>query len=129
MTIDHIAFWVDDPEKMRRFYITYFNARCGEKYINPAKNYTSYFLSFGKEKARIELMTRPDISETHGKRGFSKGMAHLSFSLGSKEAVNRLTEQLRKDHYTIASEPRTTGDGYYESAILDPEGNYIELLA
>lgn len=24
---------------------------------------------------------------------------------------------------------RTSGDGYYESAVLDPEGNYIELLA
>jgi lactoylglutathione lyase len=28
---------------------------------------------------------------------------------------------------TIASGPRTTGDGYYEAVIVDPEGNHIEL--
>lgn len=40
-----------------------------------------------------------------------------------------LTEQLRTDGYTIASEPRHTGDGYFESAVLYPEGNYIEMSA
>ncbi len=29
----------------------------------------------------------------------------------------------------IFSEPRTTGDGYYESVVLDPEGNYLEISA
>ena len=115
MKIEHIAIWVDDLEKMRQFYRTYFNVSCGEK--------------FGPGQSRIELMHRPDIGENTGKRGFTKGLAHLSLSLGSKEAVNQLTERLRKADYTIASEPRTTGDGYYESAVLDPEGNYIELLA
>jgi hypothetical protein len=43
--------------------------------------------------------------------------------------VDNLTERFRRDGCTIASEPRTTGDGYYESAVSDPEGNYIELLA
>ena len=129
MKIEHIAIWVDDLEKMRQFYRTYFNVSCGEKYVNPKKQYASYFLSFGPGQSRIELMHRPDIGENTGKRGFTKGLAHLSLSLGSKEAVNQLTERLRKADYTIASEPRTTGDVYYESAVLDPEGNYIELLA
>jgi lactoylglutathione lyase len=43
--------------------------------------------------------------------------------------VNALTERLRKDNYTIYSEPRVTGDGYYESVVLDPEGNYVEISA
>lgn len=55
------------------------------------------------------------------------GLAHFSFSVGSKEAVLELTEQLRKDGFVIESEPRTTGDGYFESAILDPEGNIVEI--
>ena len=38
-----------------------------------------------------------------------------------------LTEQLRKDGYTIFGEPRTTGDGYYESVVLDCENNLIEI--
>ena len=55
-------------------------------------------------------------------------MAHLAFKVGSKEKVNELTEIFRKDGYKIIGEPRATGDGYYESVILDPEGNRIELV-
>lgn len=128
MKIEHIALWVDDLETMRHFYVTYFGACCGELYINSGKQYQSYFLSFGSG-ARIELMTRPDITAAPAKRGFQKGWAHLAFTLGTKQAVDQLTDRLRKDGFTIASELRTTGDGYYESAVLDPEGNYVELLA
>ncbi|MEI3154743.1 MAG: VOC family protein [Odoribacter sp.] len=128
MRIDHLAIWVEDIEKMRQFYQTYFEATCGEKYVNQKKNYESYFLSFGNGETRLELMHRPDIAEFPGKRGFMHGMAHWAISVGCVGAVNELTERLRRDGYTIASEPRTTGDGYYESAVLDPEGNYLELL-
>jgi lactoylglutathione lyase len=127
MKIEHIAIWVDDIEAMRQFYATYFGAASNEKYHNPNKNYTSYFLSFGEDKTRIELMHRPDITAPAGKRGFTKGFAHLAISVGSKTAVNELTERLRVNGYTIASETRTSGDGYYESAVLDPEGNYVEI--
>jgi lactoylglutathione lyase len=129
MKIEHVALWVDDIEKMRQFYVTYFDAVSNKKYHNPTKNYSSYFLSFGEDKTRIELMQKPDITDNIGKRGFTKGLAHFSISVGSKTAVNELTERLRADNYTIASEPRTTGDGYYESVILDPEDNYIEISA
>lgn len=37
--------------------------------------------------------------------------------VGYRETINRLTEQLRANNYTIESEPRTTGDGYYESVV------------
>jgi lactoylglutathione lyase len=129
MKIEHIAIWVDDIEKMRQFYLAFFGAASSEMYDNPNKKYTSYFLSFGKDTTRIELMHRPDIVGNAGGRGFTTGMAHLAVSVGSRTAVDELTERLRAGHYVIASEPRTTGDGYYESAVLDPEGNYIELLA
>lgn len=129
MKIDHIAFWVENIEQMREFYLKYFDVICGEKYINPIKNYTSYFLSFNEGNTRIELMSKPDISDNESERGFQKGLAHLCISVGGKEAVNALTERFRKDGYIIVGEARTSGDGYYESAILDPEGNYIEILA
>lgn len=128
MKIEHIAIWVDDIEVMRQFYTTYFDATCGEKYINTGKQFTSYFLSFGQDGARIELMHRPDIHDSVTPRAHTKGLAHISVTVGAKESVNALTERLRTDNFTIASEPRTSGDGYYESAVLDPEGNYIELL-
>ena len=53
--------------------------------------------------------------------------AHFAMSLGSAEIVDELTERLQDDGYIIVGEPRTTGDGYYESVIEDPEGNRIEL--
>jgi lactoylglutathione lyase len=127
MKIEHIALWVDDLEKMRSFYIYYFGMSAGEKYTNPAKQYTSYFLRFAGADTRIEIMKRPDIEPNAKQRGFLSGMAHFAVAAESKEKVNELTELLRRDKYTIFSEPRTTGDGYYESVILDPEGNYIEI--
>jgi len=53
--------------------------------------------------------------------------AHLAISVGSKEKVDELTEKLRADGYTVAGNPRLTGDGYYESVVFDPEGNRIEI--
>jgi lactoylglutathione lyase len=55
------------------------------------------------------------------------GYIHLAFSVGSHEAVDALTERLRHDGYHILDGPRTTGDGYYESSVLDPDGNRLEI--
>lgn len=127
MKIEHLAIWTKDLELMKDFYITYFDMTCGEKYVNEKKQFSSYFLSFPGSGARIELMHRPDILEQDGKKGLTNGFTHFAISTGSKESVNALTERLRSEHYIIASEPRTTGDGYYESVVLDPEGNHIEI--
>lgn len=126
MKIEHLAVWAEDLELLRQFYMTYFSMSCGEKYLNTKRNFASYFLSFGDGKTRLEIMHIPDI-ESPASRGNLKGLAHFAISVGGKDAVNALTERLRADGYTIAGEPRTTGDGYYESAVLDPEGNYIEI--
>lgn len=127
MKIEHLAIWADDIELLREFYVKYFNMSYGNKYINPRRNYTSYFLSFGENKTRIELMHIPDMANPVS-RGNLKGLAHFAISVGGKEAVDALTERLREDGYTIAGEPRTSGDGYYESIVLDPEGNYVEIV-
>ncbi len=128
MKIEHLAIWADDIELLRAFYMKYFNLRCGDRYINPIKNFTSYFLFFEEEETRIELMHKPGMG-TPVSRGNLMGLAHFSIAVGSPEMVDTLTERLRKDGYTILSEPRTTGDGYYESAVADPEGNYVEITA
>ncbi len=127
MKFEHIAIWVKDLEEVKDFYIRYFGMKCSVKYINPKKQYSSYFLSFSNSETRFEIMHRPDVSEFAGNKGLSNGFAHLSISVGSKELVNELTEKIRQEGFAVAGEPRTTGDGYYESVILDPEGNYIEI--
>ncbi len=124
MKIEHVSIWADDLELLREFYMKYFGLSCGNKYVNPKKNFSSYFLSFGEDKTRIELMHIPDMGNPSG-RGNLKGLAHFAFSVGGNDVVDALTERLRKADYTVASEPRTIGDGYYESAVLDSEGNYI----
>ncbi|MDR1682077.1 MAG: VOC family protein [Candidatus Symbiothrix sp.] len=126
MQIEHIAVWVENLETMRDFYIKYLGAASSGNYTNSKTNFSSYFLSFGENKTRIELMYYPDIKENNG-RNCRMGIAHFAVSAGSKNTVDELTERLRADGYKIASEPRTTGDGYYESVILDPEGNFVEI--
>lgn len=125
--IDHIAVWVQDLERMKDFYVRYFNMQCSERYHNPVKQFSSYFLSSEKDGTRIELMTRADITTGAGERGAVFGWAHIAISVGSKEQVDALTAVLRADQYRVESGPRVTGDGYYESVIADPEGNLIEI--
>ncbi|WP_421802690.1 VOC family protein [Flagellimonas sp.] len=126
MKIEHIAIWTSDLEKMKDFYLHFFELESNEKYYNPKKEFSSYFLSF-EEGARIELMHRPDISEFMDNMDAQLGLTHFAISVGSKEKVDALTETIRKNGFKVIGEPRTTGDGYYESVIADPEGNLIEI--
>lgn len=125
MKINHIAIYVCDLEKSRRFYEIYFGGVANTKYHNPVTGLMTYFLTF-QDSVRLELMSRPECADTN-RTEFSIGLTHIAFSLGSREAVDALTARLEADGYTVAGYPRTTGDGYYESVILDPDGNRIEI--
>ena len=124
MKIEHIAIWVQDLERMKDFYQKYFKGTASELYYNKQTGFKSYFIKF-TDGSRLEIMTRPDIKNV--KTGNLLGYAHISISLGSKESVDKYTEKFEANGYSIMSKPRTTGDGYYESTILDPEGNLLEL--
>lgn len=126
MTIEHIAIWTSDLERMRAFYQSYFNMTCNNKYENKEKNFASYFLSF-ENGSRIEIMTKPNVKHQNNENDCLIGYAHFAISVGGKSKVDELTERLRLEGVIIYAEPRTTGDGYYESVILDPDGNKIEI--
>ena len=126
MKIHHIAIWTFRLEELREFYIRYFNGTSNEKYINPKKGFESYFIYFD-DGAALELMSRTDVQNTPIEEN-KLGLTHFALSFQSKEDVLRTTEQLRSDGYTIAGEPRTSGDGYFESVILDPDGNRVECV-
>lgn len=111
---------------MRAFYLQFFDLRSNEMYYNPKKRFSSYFLSF-ENGMRIELMHRPDVVEEMEPHPIKLGLIHFAISVGSKEKVDQLTELIRSKGYRIIGEPRTTGDGYYESVVIDPEGNIIEI--
>ena len=125
MKIEHVAMYVNDLEKARDFFVKYFGAKYNDGYHNPKKQFRSYFLSFDGE-ARLEIMNK--AAQVDGEKNLAAtGFIHVAFSVGSKEKVDELTAKLKADGYEVISGPRTTGDGYYESCILDLEGNQIEI--
>ncbi len=126
MIIDHIAIWTTDLNGMKNFYVKFFGLHANEKYFNPQKNFSSYFLSYDSG-AKIELMHSPDIIAINADSKTASGLTHFAISVGSKKKVNEVTERIRTSGNKVISEPRTTGDGCYESVISDPEGNRIEI--
>jgi lactoylglutathione lyase len=129
MRIDHIALWTDDIERCTQFYVSYFGAMAGAPYTNPEKGFESCFLSFANG-ARIEVMKTTMLHPVALAPGAQRmGLAHLAVSVGSEQSVDELTLRLENDGYPVLDGPRRTGDGYYESVVLDPDGNRIELLA
>lgn len=125
MTSEHVAWWTTDVEWARHFYEGYFNATASARHHNPIKAFTSCFLRFASE-ARLELMQRPSLPTATDPAAPIQGYAHLAFATGSAAAVEVLTER-RRAGYPVMGEPRTTGDGYYESVVADPDGNPIEI--
>lgn len=125
MRIEHIAMYVNDLEKAKDFFITYFNAKSNDGYHNKNTNFKSYFLTFDGG-ARLEIMSKPNMDDID-KNVLRTGLNHMAFSVGSKEKVDELTERFRQDGYQVINGPRITGDGYYESCIIGIEGNQIEI--
>lgn len=123
MRIEHIALWVDDLEKVSQFYQKYFQVEKSEKYQNPKTGFSSYFLSFASG-SRLELTNKKYLSP---RIADSLGYGHIAIAVGDKKAVDQMVERFLTDHFPLLSGPRTTGDGYYEAVIQDPEGNLIEL--
>lgn len=126
MRIHHIAIWTFRLEEMKEFYTRYFQGTSNEKYVNPKKGFESYFIRFD-DGAELELMSRADVQNVPTEDNRT-GLTHFAFLIDSKEEVLRLTEELRAKGYTIAGEPRTSGDGYFESVVLDPDGNRVECV-
>ena len=123
MKIEHVAFYVQNLEKTKDFFVRFFRARASEKYYNSKTGFSSYFLSFSSG-ARLEIMVRPEgktLSEE------LRGLYHIAFSVGSQPEVDALTSQLVAAGYDCISGPRRTGDGYYESCLCGPEGILVEI--
>lgn len=128
MILEHVAIWTNDVEKLKGFYVKYFDAVPNNKYINPKKEFESYFLSF-KSGARLEIMKMKgvpsNLNDTVQQQHL--GIIHLAFGVESMKDVESKAQQLKEDGFPILSGPRKTGDGYYEFETLDPDHNRIEV--
>jgi lactoylglutathione lyase len=129
MRIDHLSIWTYNLERLRDFYMHYFDASSTDIYYNHSREFRSYFLLFDGG-CRLEIMEMPNIinSKNDSLKNYT-GLTHFAIRVGTKNEVDQLTEAIRNDGYKIISEPRTSGDGYYESMVLDPDGNRLEIMA
>lgn len=132
MRIEHVALWTRDLERLAAFYRTYFGASVGVRYTSTTRRFHTRFLTFDSG-ARLELMQplhplelatarlAADTIEPSGR------YAHLAIAVGSPDQVDRSTARLREDGHLVLDGPRWTGDGYYESEVVDPDGNTVEI--
>ena len=128
MTLEHVAIWTDNLERLKNYYGRYFDGVSNEKYTNTGKQFESYFLHFASG-ARLELMKMPGIPANTNDtiQAQHKGIIHLAFGVDTMEQVDEKAAELAKDGYQILSGPRKTGDGYYEFETLDPDNNRLEV--
>ena len=125
MKIATVSLNVINLDKMKDFYAKYFGAKVDDKYENFRTGYTYCFLSFD-EGARLLLVSSANITEnkrTDNAAGFNR----ISIVVDGAEKVQELATQLARDGFQIVSGFRMNGYGEYESRVLDPEGNEVEI--
>ena len=127
MKIAHIALWTRQLEQQARFWVSFFDGEINEKYCSQTNpGFESFFVKICDNIA-IELMTKPGLVALTADNNHT-GWVHLAISVGGAENVDRLAKRADAQGILV-SPPRTTGDGYYEAVIKDPDGNLIEIVA
>lgn len=124
MFMHHVSLCTTNLEEMVAFYKKYFGAVEHTVYENPKTGVQIYTLQFDKG-VLLEIMTRPGCVIKPPERG--TGYTHIAMSTGGRDEVDFITGRLEDDGHTIVSAPRITGEGYYESTVQDPDGNWIEI--
>jgi len=130
MTLDHVAIWTTQLEKLRDFYVKYFNGMANEKYTNKETGFESYFLTF-RSGSKLEIMQKPGIPENLNDTVIKQhqGLIHISFAVDKMDIVIQKSQEMAKDGFRILRGPRRTGDGYFEFETLDPDNNRIEVAS
>lgn len=126
MHIHHIALWSFDIDLLKNFYVDFFDAKSSIKYVNPKKEFQSYFLKF-KSGCKLEIMNSPHLQNQQIDDSMT-GLSHFAFFMPSKEVLNAKIRSLVNHGIEVVGNPRITGDGYYEAIVLDPDGNRVELV-
>lgn len=124
MKIEHAAIYFNDLEKAKVFLKRILTPRPTNSTTIQEQDFAPTFI------VRRRRSPRNHEQRTNGRLAKTTQPDRLGppyFSLGSKEAVDQLTQRLKNDGYEVISGPRTTGDGYYESCILCFENNQIEI--
>jgi uncharacterized protein GlcG (DUF336 family)/catechol 2,3-dioxygenase-like lactoylglutathione lyase family enzyme len=121
----HVALWTRDLDSAAKFWRRYFGATPSASYRSVRRlGFESIFVRL-PQGPQIELMTGPWIGEGV-KETERAGWAHVAISVGSKENVRSIAESL-SEAGLLVSEPRLTGDGFYEALAKTPDGALVEV--
>lgn len=127
MKLAHVALWTIDLDAAAAFWKFVFGAEVGEPYQSARRpGFTSRFVHLPKGGAAIELMAAPWIEAVPDRE--VAGWDHVAISVGSERELDELARRCRKIGI-LSSEPRWTGDGFYEAVIVTPEGSRVEITA
>ena len=129
MKIAHIAVWTSQLESLKEFYVQNFDATANEKYQRPDGSFASYFLTF-PGGGQLEIMQAPELNPRPYDRDEQVvGYAHMAVAVPRRGDVDAMYQKLIETGCPVEKAPRQTGDGFYECAIFDPDGNIIEIVA
>lgn len=126
MKIAHVALWTRNLNAQKSFWQDFFAGTSNELYISKNRpGFRSHFISL-LEGPTIELMSLNDLAAgPHGQE--LTGWAHIAIHVGSRQEVDSMVTKA-SEQGILVSPARTTGDGYYEAIIRDPDGNLIEIV-
>jgi len=121
--LGYLNIIADDPEKLAGFYAEVFGL---EELV---ASRTPIFRGLKTEKANIgfnaheayELLNMQKANDATGIKSF------MTFDVDSVEEVDRLTPMAVEKGATLLKAPFTTYYGWYQSVLLDPEGNAFRI--
>jgi catechol 2,3-dioxygenase-like lactoylglutathione lyase family enzyme len=122
MKLHHIAFWTKNVDRLVEFYKTHFNGEVLSQH--ESGDFRCVFLKI-YSSITIEIMTRTNLQESIP--GERTGYSHFSIEVSSKDQVNKLTDYFVEQNIPLQKNKEQYDDGFYESAVLDPDGNIIEI--
>jgi HAD superfamily hydrolase (TIGR01509 family) len=123
MKIAHLGLMVNNLYTMQLFYTRALGFR--KSYYYESRNTPGLTVVFlVHDTVSLELLHYSGKAETKtGKRTGGKNHNHLALWVPD---VDKQAARLQRLGVTVVRGPRTTGDGYRELEIADPEGNIIE---
>lgn len=122
MKMHHIAFWTKNVELLVEFYKTHFDGEV--LFCHESGDFRCVFIKICSS-ITIEIMTRSSLQGSMKEERI--GYSHFSIEVDSKDEVNRLTDYFIENKLPMAKVKEQYDDGFYESAVLDPDGNIIEI--
>lgn len=126
MKIEHVALWTRNLNAQKSFWQDFFAGTSNELYISKNRpGFRSHFISL-REGPTIELMSLDDLAAGPNGQELT-GWAHIAIDVGSRDEVDVMVAKATQQGILV-SPGRTTGDGFYEAIIRDPDGNLIEIV-